>query len=71
MLKGTVGADSVADRNRPALIATFPLMLIYAMGFMSATYLPVWVSAASVRYAIPASAVGLIGSYELGAVALA
>jgi predicted MFS family arabinose efflux permease len=48
----------------------FPLMLIYAVGFMSATYLPVWVGAAAREYGVQTSTVGLIGSYELGAIAI-
>lgn len=54
-----------------ALIASFPLMIIYAMGFMSATYLPVWASVIATRYGIPLVRIGFVGSLELGAVALA
>lgn len=66
-----ITAETSPDRDPPALIAMFPLMILYAVGFMSATYIPVWVSAAATRYAVPVSEVGLIGSYELGAVAIA
>lgn len=66
-----ITADTSPGRETPALLEILPLMIIYAMGFMSATYLPIWVSAAATRYAVPTSAVGLIGSFELGAVALA
>ncbi len=62
-----LGAAGVAG---PKLIEIFPLMLIYAVGFMSATYIPVWVGAAARGYGVPTSTVGLIGSYELGAIAL-
>lgn len=61
---GAEGADG------PKLVEIFPLMLIYAVGFMSATYIPVWVAAAARGYDVPTSTVGLIGSYELGAIAL-
>jgi predicted MFS family arabinose efflux permease len=64
-------ADAPRGRDSPALIQLFPLMITYAVGIMSATYIPVWVGAASTRYAIPVSQVGLIGSYALGAFALA
>jgi predicted MFS family arabinose efflux permease len=63
-------AQSPSERD-PTLVAIFPLMIIYAVGFMSATYLPVWVVAAAHRYAVPAATIGLIGSYELGTIALA
>ena len=63
--------ETSPDRDPPALIEMFPLMILYAVGFMSATYIPVWVSAAAVRYAVPVSEVGLIGSCALGAVAVA
>lgn len=66
-----VAADAVSEREPPTLVAIFPLMLIYAVGFMSATYLPVWVTEASTRYAVSAATAGLIGSYELGAIAVA
>ena len=71
MAADRITADAPRDGDSPALIGIFPLMLIYAVGFMSATYLPVWVSAASTRYGIPASEVGLIGSFELGGIAVA
>ncbi len=71
MSTSTIAADQSPDRDPPALLELLPLMIIYAVGFMSATYIPVWVSAAATRYAVPASAVGLIGSYELGVVAIA
>lgn len=67
----TITEDAAPERQPPALLEILPLMIIYAMGFMSATYLPVWVGAAATRYAVPASEVGLIGSFELGAVAVA
>lgn len=71
MSTSTIAAEHSPDRDPPALVELFPLMIIYAVGFMSATYIPVWVSAAATRYAAPVSAVGLIGSYELGVVAIA
>lgn len=64
-------ADTASERAPPALIEIFPLMLVYAVGFMSATYLPVWVTEASVRYGVSAATAGMIGSYELGAIAVA
>ncbi len=75
-MPGAVSASTgvvnpLSDRGPPALIAIFPLMLIYAVGFMSATYLPVWVGATSTRFAVPAATIGLIGSYQLGTVAIA
>ena len=54
-----------------SIIATFPLMVIYAIGFMSATYMPLWVGAMATRYGVAVSRLGLAGSLELGAVALA
>lgn len=66
-----IGAATPRDRPAPPLIQLLPLMITYAVGIMSATYIPVWVGAASMRYGAPASQVGLIGSYGLGAFAVA
>ena len=63
-------ADEAQGSEIPKLIEIFPLMLIYAVGFMSATYIPVWVGAAAKGYGVPTTTVGLIGSYELGAIAI-
>ena len=71
MVASRITADGPRGGESPSLVGIFPLMIIYAVGFMSATYLPVWVSAASSRYGVPASDVGLIGSFELGAIAVA
>ncbi len=53
------------------IIRTLPLMITYALGFMSTTYMPVWVGVTAGRYAVAVSRIGLIGSCELAAVALA
>lgn len=53
------------------IIRTLPLMIVYALGFMSITYMPVWVGVTASRYAVAVSRIGLIGSCELAAVALA
>ncbi len=71
MVASKLTTDAPLGGDSPSLVGLFPLMIIYAVGFMSATYLPVWVSAASTRYGVAASDVGLIGSFELGAIAVA
>jgi len=51
--------------------SALPLAVIYAVGFMSATFLPVWVSAMAEAFNVSPSRVGLVGSIELGFLAAA
>jgi predicted MFS family arabinose efflux permease len=64
-----VGAPANAEPF--VLLRTFPLMIMYAVGFMSATYMPVWVDATAMHFGVAVSKIGMVGSLELGAVAVA
>jgi len=71
MVNGTIRAGERETGKHFSVIGTLPLMIMYAIGFMSGTYMPVWVGAIAGRYGAAVGRVGLIASYELGAVAFA
>ena len=53
------------------LLSGIPLSVPYALGFLSSTIMPVWVSSMAQRHSLSLAAVGFIASLELACVALA
>jgi predicted MFS family arabinose efflux permease len=56
---------------RNKLLSGIPLSLPYALGFLSSTIMPVWVSSMAQRHSLSLATVGFIASLELACVALA
>src|SRR5882724_9290578 len=52
-------------------LSGIPLSLPYALGFLSSTIMPVWVSSMAQRHSLSLATVGFIASLELACVALA